>query len=113
MRLLWEGTLTGNSMARLAPRDFAASMARNTAAFSPAITTWPGDPAGFGPLAWNQTVRDPVNLVDLRLGVRADDWSVTFWSKNLFDEEYNDEFSHPFVWKALPRRWGLQYTKDF
>jgi hypothetical protein len=35
------------------------------------------------------------------------------WSKNLFDEEYNDEFSHPFVWKALPRRWGLQYTKSF
>jgi iron complex outermembrane recepter protein len=77
-------------------------------------TYWgPGDPAGFGLLGWNQTVRDPVNLVDLRLGVQAEDWSVMFWSKNLFDEEYNDEFSHPFVWKGMPRRWGLQYTKDF
>jgi iron complex outermembrane receptor protein len=77
-------------------------------------TYWgPGDPAGFGPLAWNQTVRDPVNLVDMRLGVQADDWSVVFWSKNLTDEEYNDEFSHPFVWKAMPQRWGIQYTKDF
>jgi iron complex outermembrane receptor protein len=76
-------------------------------------TYWgPGDPS-LAPLGWNQTVRDPVNLVDLRLGVQASDWSVTFWSKNLFDKEYNDEFSHPFVWKALPRRWGLQYTKDF
>ncbi len=77
-------------------------------------TYWgPGDPAGFGPLAWNQTVRDPVNVVDMRAGVQGDDWSMMVWSKNLFDEEYNDEFSHPFVWKALPRRWGLQYTKSF
>jgi iron complex outermembrane receptor protein len=77
-------------------------------------TYWgPGDPAGFGPLAWNQTVRDPVNVVDMRIGVQDDDWSLMVWSKNLFDEEYNDEFSHPFVWKALPRRWGLQYTKSF
>jgi iron complex outermembrane receptor protein len=77
-------------------------------------TYWgPGDPAAFGPLPWNQTVRDPVNVVDARIGVQADDWSVTFWAKNLFDEEYNDEFSHPFVWKALPQRWGVQYTKNF
>jgi len=76
-------------------------------------TYWgPGDPA-VAPLGWNQTVRDPVNLVDMRIGVQDDDWSLMVWSKNLFDEEYNDEFSHPFVWKALPRRWGLQYTKSF
>ena len=43
MRLLCDGTLTGNSMARLAPRALAASMARSTAAFSPAMTTWPGE----------------------------------------------------------------------
>ncbi|HLF10784.1 MAG TPA: TonB-dependent receptor, partial [Gammaproteobacteria bacterium] len=76
-------------------------------------TYWgPGDP-DVAPLGWNQTVRDPVNLVDMRIGVQDDDWSLMVWSKNLFDEEYNDEFSHPFVWKALPRRWGLQYTKSF
>jgi iron complex outermembrane receptor protein len=76
-------------------------------------TYWgPGDPANR-PIGWNQTVRDPVEIVDMRLGVQAEDWSVMFWSKNLFDEEYNDEYSHPFVWKALPRRWGVQYTKNF
>jgi hypothetical protein len=35
------------------------------------------------------------------------------WSKNALDEEYNDEFSHPFVWKGQPMKWGIQYTKDF
>ena len=37
-----DGTLTGNSMARLAPRALHASTARVTAAAEPAITTWPG-----------------------------------------------------------------------
>jgi iron complex outermembrane receptor protein len=76
-------------------------------------TYWgPGDPANT-PLGWNQTIRDPVNVVDLRVGLGGDDWSATLWAKNLFDEEYNDEFSHPFVWKAMPLRYGIQYTKDF
>jgi iron complex outermembrane receptor protein len=76
-------------------------------------TYWgPGDPA-VTPLAWNTTIRDPVNVVDLRVGLQGDDWSATVWAKNLFDEEYNDEFSYPFVWKAMPQRWGIQYTKDF
>jgi iron complex outermembrane receptor protein len=76
-------------------------------------TYWgPGDPANT-PLAWNQTIRDPVNVVDMRIGFQRDDWSAVLWAKNLLDEEYNDEFSHPFVWKALPQRFGIQYTKDF
>jgi len=49
----------------------------------------------------------------MRLGVQGDDWSVALWAKNLLDEKYNDEFSHPFVWKALPARWGVQYSKSF
>jgi iron complex outermembrane receptor protein len=77
-------------------------------------TYWgPGDPDAPGPIGWNQTVREPVDVVDARFGVQADSWSMMFWAKNLFDEEYNDEFSHPFVWKAQPQRWGLQYTKSF
>jgi iron complex outermembrane receptor protein len=76
-------------------------------------TYWgPGDPS-VTPIGWNQTVRDPVDVVDVRFGVQSDSWSMMFWAKNLFDEEYNDEFSHPFVWKAMPQRWGIQYTKDF
>ena len=52
-------------------------------------------------------------MLDVRVGFQGDDWSATLWAKNLLDEEYNDEFSHPFVWKAQPQRWGIQYTKNF
>ncbi len=76
-------------------------------------TYWgPGDPA-TAPLPWNQTKRDAVDILDLRVGVEGDDWSVALWGKNALDEDYNGEYSHPFVWKALPARWGVQYTKSF
>jgi iron complex outermembrane receptor protein len=76
-------------------------------------TYWgPGDP-GVAPLPWDQSPRDDVSVLDMRVGVQGDDWSVAVWAKNLLDEKYNDEFTHPFVWKALPARWGVQYSKSF
>jgi iron complex outermembrane receptor protein len=77
--------------------------------------TWwgPGDPA-LAPLPWDAAgPRDDVNVLDLRIGFKGDDWSATLWSKNALDEEYNDEYTHPFVWKAQPARWGVEYTKSF
>ncbi len=32
---------------------------------------------------YNITSRDPVSLVDMRLGLQAEKWTVTLWSKNL------------------------------
>ena len=68
----------------------------------------------------NISKRSPVNLVDFRVGVdMGDDWSVTLWAKNLFDEEYNAEFSPGpapglnFLWPAPPRRWGATFIKRF
>ena len=68
----------------------------------------------------NISKRSPVDLADVRLGlVVEDNWSVTLWAKNVFDEEYNSEFSPGpapglnFVWKAPPRRWGLNLIKHF
>jgi iron complex outermembrane receptor protein len=76
-------------------------------------TFWgPGDP-GTAPLAWDTSPRDDVNVLDLRVGFKGDDWSATLWGKNALDEEYNDEYTHPFVWKAQPARWGVEYTKSF
>ncbi len=58
--------------------------------------------------------RNPVDLVDLRAGVEASDWSVMFWAKNLTDTIYNAEYSPGgFLFKAQPRRWGVDVTKRF
>ena len=63
---------------------------------------------------YNVTSRDPVNLLNLRTGVEADRWSVTAWSKNLTNKIYNAEFSPGgFLWRAPPRRYGLDFTFKF
>jgi iron complex outermembrane receptor protein len=69
-------------------------------------TTW-WDP-------YNVTSRDPVDLLDLRAGLEGARWSVTAWSKNLTDKRYNAEFSPGgFLWRAPPRRYGVDFTYKF
>jgi iron complex outermembrane recepter protein len=69
-------------------------------------TTW-WDP-------YNVTSRDPVNLLDLRAGLEGERWSVTAWSKNLTNKLYNEEFSPGgFLWRALPRRYGVDFLYKF
>ncbi|HEY3731167.1 MAG TPA: TonB-dependent receptor [Steroidobacteraceae bacterium] len=63
---------------------------------------------------YDVTSRDPVNLIDLRAGVEAERWTVTAWSKNLTNKLYNEEFSPGgFLWRALPRRYGIDFTVKF
>jgi len=63
---------------------------------------------------YNLTSRDPVNLVDLRAGLEGARWTVTAWSKNLTNKIYNEEFSPGgFLWRALPRRYGVDLTYKF
>jgi iron complex outermembrane receptor protein len=63
---------------------------------------------------YNTTSRDPIDLVDLRLGLEGGKWAVTAWSKNLTDEEYNAEFSPGgFLFRALPLRYGVEFSYDF
>ena len=63
---------------------------------------------------YNVTSRDPVNLVDLRTSLEADNWSITAWSKNLTNTIYNAEFSTGgFLWRALPRRYGIDVEYHF
>lgn len=58
---------------------------------------------------YNTTVRNPVNLVDMRAGVKKDGLSLTAFVSNLFDEKYNAEFSPGgFVFKARPRIYGVE-----
>jgi iron complex outermembrane recepter protein len=68
---------------------------------------------------YNITSRNPVNLVDLRLGLQGEKWTLTAWSKNLTNTIYNAEFSPGnvggagFLWRALPRRFGLDLDYHF
>ena len=68
---------------------------------------------------YNITSRNPVSLVDLRLGLQAEKWTVTAWSKNLTNKIYNAEFSPGnvggagFLWRALPRRYGVDLDYRF
>jgi len=63
---------------------------------------------------FNTTVRAPVNLVDARLGVSSDSWTMAAFASNLFNEKYNAEFSPGgFVFKARPRIYGLEASYKF
>jgi iron complex outermembrane receptor protein len=62
----------------------------------------------------NSTSRNPVDIVDARLGVQGKGWSLTAFSQNLFNEIYNAEFSPGgFVFKARPRRYGIEASFNF
>ncbi|HEY7965014.1 MAG TPA: TonB-dependent receptor [Steroidobacteraceae bacterium] len=63
---------------------------------------------------YDLTSRDPVSLLDLRAGIEGDRWSVTAWSKNLTNKIYNAEFSTGgFLWRAPPRRYGVDFVYKF
>ncbi len=63
---------------------------------------------------YNTTVRDPVDLVDARAGVRGGNWGLYVFGSNIFDEEYNAEFSPGgFVFKARPRVYGVEASFEF
>jgi len=76
-----------------------------------------GDYQRMGDTWWdpaNTTVRNPINLLDLRFGVQADDWSVMAWGRNINDVEYNTEWSPGgFLFKGKPVRYGVDFTKHF
>ena len=73
----------------------------------------------------NFTERDPVTLLNVRLGMDGKSWSATVWAKNLTDNKYNAEWSpgpmffpnpgytNNFVFKAMPRRWGVDLNYRF
>lgn len=64
---------------------------------------------------FNTTVRQPVDLVDVRAGVTMQNGvSITGFAQNLFDETYNAEFSPGgFVFRARPARYGVEVGYKF
>lgn len=63
---------------------------------------------------FNTTVRNPVNLVNLRASIENELWTFTAWSRNVTDKDYNAEFSPGgFTFRAPPRTWGVDLTRRF
>ncbi|HJS91911.1 MAG TPA: TonB-dependent receptor [Steroidobacteraceae bacterium] len=63
---------------------------------------------------YDLTSRDPISLVNLDLSLQGGRWTVTAWSKNLTNKIYNAEFSPGgFLWRALPRRYGVDFEYRF
>jgi iron complex outermembrane receptor protein len=62
-----------------------------------------------------------VDLVNARLGLQTDAWSLTAWAKNLLDKSYNVDavvvgspaFALSYVSKAAPRTYGVEYKVKF
>jgi iron complex outermembrane receptor protein len=69
----------------------------------------------------NTTVRNPVNLLDWRVGIQAETWSVVGWQRNAHDRAWNTEWSPgprfvgvgDFLFPAPGRRWGVDFVKEF
>ena len=63
---------------------------------------------------YNVTSRNPISLVNLNLSLQGGRWTVSAWSKNLTNTIYNAEFSPGgFLWRALPRRYGVDFEYRF
>lgn len=71
-----------------------------------------------GPVWYDQrnsanTRRDPIDIVNARLGLTKGPWEIALWSRNLFNEKYNADavvilpVAHA-VFRAFPRTYGLE-----
>ena len=78
--------------------------------------------AFFGPgynQDFSQSARDSFSLLDLRVGIEAENWSVTAWGRNLTDEEYlqelipTPEFGGSFVHPSALRSYGVDFRYSF
>ncbi|HYC02175.1 MAG TPA: TonB-dependent receptor [Azospirillaceae bacterium] len=62
--------------------------------------------------------RSPYSLVNARLSLGNDQWSVAIWSKNLFDKKYNAEHivllpGVGALYRAAPRTYGIEASYRF
>lgn len=79
----------------------------------------PGGIIGFGTSRYDKGQRDAYELVNLRIGIEAEAWTITAWSNNLLDEDYLEEiipapeFGGYFVHPANGVSYGADFTYRF
>jgi iron complex outermembrane receptor protein len=74
---------------------------------------------GFGQGEFSRQHRDPYQVLNARIGVSTDRWSVTAWGKNLTDEDYLQEiipapeFGGSFIHDSAGLAYGVDMTWSF
>jgi iron complex outermembrane receptor protein len=74
---------------------------------------------GFGQGNYGKQKRDPYELINARMTLRADRWSATAWGRNLADKEYLQEaivapeFGGAFIHDSPGRSYGLDVSYSF
>ncbi|MCG8440983.1 MAG: TonB-dependent receptor, partial [Caulobacterales bacterium] len=86
----------GNNVPSVPKTTFNAGAQFNYPVFDGVMAVSRLDYQRLGETPWDinggpGTIRDPVNLVNLRGGLERGSWSITGWARNLFNEEYNVE----------------------
>ncbi|HYC05107.1 MAG TPA: TonB-dependent receptor [Azospirillaceae bacterium] len=79
-------------------------------------------PIYFDTLNTRGTKRQPLDIVNARLGLETESWSATLFARNLFDERYNVDgvvlvvpgvTTFNFVTKGEPMTWGAELRYRF
>ncbi len=74
---------------------------------------------GLGTAEYSVSQRDAYQTWDLRVGIGRDNWRLTAFGTNIFDEDIIEEvilaaeFGGSFVHPGAESRWGLEFTYDF
>jgi len=76
-------------------------------------------PTAFGPADYTLAQRDAYTIVNARLGVRGENWSVVAFGKNVFDEDNLEEvipapeFGGSFIHAGSESRFGVEASYSF
>ncbi|MBM4197351.1 MAG: TonB-dependent receptor [Gammaproteobacteria bacterium] len=76
-------------------------------------------PTGFGAGDYSLAQRDGYTLVNARVGVEGENWSVIAFGTNIFDEDYIEEaipapeFGGSFIHAGTQRRYGVEANYRF
>ena len=74
---------------------------------------------GFGPSTYDKGMRDAYDLLNLRVSLEAESWTLTAWGKNILDEEYPEEiipapeFGGYFLHPGKGEAYGLDIVYRF
>lgn len=74
---------------------------------------------GFGQGEFSKQKRDAYSLLNARIGLESEKWTITAWGRNLTDEEYLQEvipapeFGGSFIHNSIGRSYGVNVSYSF